>query len=83
MAPCDKNSQDLLSLKHSYVLQGNVNCSQHVINHILSPFLFYNWKSVALITFFRFPFPPPCTSGDHKADLFFYEFVCLFDSTLE
>lgn len=69
-----------LSLHHSYVLYSNVNYSQHVINHTLSPFLFYNWKFVALITFFRFPFPPPCTSGDHKADLFFYEVFFFFFS---
>ena len=29
-------------------------------------------------TFIQFPIPPPPTSVNHKSDLLFYEFVCLF-----
>ena len=31
-----------------------------------------------LTTFIQFPLPPPPASGNHKPDLFFYEFVCFW-----
>ena len=31
-----------------------------------------------LTTFLQFPLPPPHAFSNHKSDLFFCEFVCLF-----
>ena len=49
----------------------------HVVRYIPRTYLAYNWKFVPFDSFIQFPLPAP-TSGNHKSDLFFYEFVCLF-----
>ena len=38
----------------------------------------YNWKFVTFDYLYLIPPPLPTASGNHKYDLFFYEFLCMF-----
>ena len=47
----------------------------HIVHPIPSTYLSYNWKFVPFDHLH--PIPPPPNSGNHKPDLFLYEFVWL------
>ena len=38
----------------------------------------HNWKIVSFDHLHLIPLLSPSASGNHKSDLFFYEFACLF-----
>ena len=63
----------IYSQQLSYISYHGINCSHHVVYYIPSTYLSYNWKFDLWTTFFQFLHQPP-TSGNHKSDLFFYEF---------
>ena len=46
--------------------------NSYIVHYIPSAYLLHNWK-FALWDYFH---PFPTISGNHKSDLFFYEFVC-------
>ena len=54
----------------------SVNYIYHVVHYIPSTYFSYNCKFVPFDCL-HFPFPLYLASGNHKSDLFFFEFVCL------
>lgn len=64
--------------QHFYVLYSSVNYCYHVIYHIPSAYLSYNWKLYLLIIFLQFPLSAAPASAIHKFDHFFYEFIFYF-----
>ena len=69
-------TQDLL-LTLSYITYSSVNSINHVV--YCKPNIYFIIESLCLlITFVQFLLPSTTASGNHKSDLFFYEFVYLF-----
>ena len=64
----------IYSLNNSYVTYNNVIYLPHVVRYIPSTYLPYNWEFVPFDTFIQLPRTRSPTSGNHKSDLFFYEF---------
>lgn len=57
------------------VYHQSVNYSHHIAYHISSTYLCCNWKFVQFEYFPLVSPPHTSASGNHKYDLFFYEFV--------
>ena len=64
----------------SCISQSIVNYNCHVVCYTPSTYLIYNWKSVSLDHLHPIPLPSSTTSGNHKSNLCFCEFV-YFDFT--
>ena len=68
-------SNELLSQQHSYITHSSVNYTYHVVHRAPSTYFSFNWK------FVPFACLPPVlplrtpASGNHKSNLFCYEFV--------
>ena len=60
---------------YSFIFSNSVNYVNHVVYYISSTHLSYNWKFVHFDHLHLIPYLPPSSSGNHKADLFPYEFV--------
>ena len=67
---------DFTSLQLSDMSYSNVNYISHVVYYIPSTFYLMTWN-VSSAYLHSIPSPTP-TAGNHKSDLFFYEFICLF-----
>ena len=66
----------------SHITCSSVNYTYHVIHCIPSTYLSYNWKFVPFDHLHPIPPPPRPASGNHRSDLFFYEFVNFYKVSL-
>ena len=62
----------------SYITQSSVHYIYCVVHCIPSTFYLITGSLYFLTAFIQFPLPPCPAFGNHKSDLFFYDFVCLF-----